>query len=374
MKNATRYQKNIKKFLSGIDKSAAIPPADADPIRAMIDAVLAADAPRQSAKALETLEKEFVDFNELRVAPVKDIVDTLGRDFPDARRKAEEATTVLNAIFNRRNNIMLDYVEKMSKRDVRRHLGELGLSPYAAGVMMLQVFGGHAVPVDQGLVDCLEADGHIEPGSSIQEVQAFLERIILQKQAWSTHEFFRDYVAKNAKMLAKKRKGDAAKAEAQAAAAEAEAELAAEQTAAKASPAPVGKPTATAPAQAPTRKARKRAAVKTSVKGAGKSAGSAPAKAAAAKAEAEVAAEQPAAKASPTPAGKPTATAPAPTRKARKRAAVKTSAKGAGKSAGSAPAKAEASGKAARAARGARKKQQQAAQPRTPAPGRRQEN
>jgi endonuclease III len=293
MKNATKYQKNIKKFLSGIDKSAAIPPADADPIRAMIDAVLAADAPRQSAKALETLEKEFVDFNELRVAPVKDIVDTLGRDFPDARRKAEEATTVLNAIFNRRNNIVLDYVEKMSKRDVRRHLSELGLSPYAAGVMMLQVFGGHAVPVDQGLVDCLEADGHIKPGSSVHEVQAFLERIILQKQAWSTHEFFRDYVAKNAKMLAKKRKGDAAKAEAQAAAAEA---------------------------------------------------------------EAEVAAEQHAAKASPTPAGKPTATAPAPTRKARKRAAVKTSAKGAAKSAGSAPAKAEAREKAARAARGARKK------------------
>lgn len=311
MKNATKYQKKIKKFLSGIDKSAAIPPADADPIRAMIDAVLAADAPRQSAKALETLEKEFVDFNELRVAPVKDIVDTLGRDFPDARRKAEEATTVLNAIFNRRNNLVLDYVEKMSKRDVRRHLSELGLSPYAAGVMMLQVFGGHAVPVDQGLVDCLEADGHIEPGSSVQEVHAFLERIIPQKQAWSTHEFFRDYVAKNAKMLAKKRKGDAAKADAQAAAAEAEADLAAEQTAAKASPAP---------------------------------------------------------------AGKQTATAPAPKRKARKRAAVKTSAKGAGKSAGSAPAKAEASGKAARAARGARKKQQQAAQPQTPAPGRRQEN
>jgi endonuclease III len=323
MKNATKYQKNIKKFLSGIDKSAAIPPADVDPIRAMIDAILAADAPRQSAKALETLEKEFVDFNELRVAPVKDIVDTLGRDFPDARRKAEEATTVLNAIFNRRNNLVLDYVEKMSKRDVRRHLGELGLSPYAAGVMMLQVFGGHAVPVDQGLVDCLEADGHIEPGSSVEEVQAFLERIILQKQAWSTHEFFRDYVAKNAKMLAKKRKSDTAKAEAQAAA-EAEAEVAAEQPAAKASSAPAGKQTATAPAKAPTRKAHMRAAVKTSAKGDAKSAGSAPAK--------------------------------APTRKARKRVAVKTSAKGAGKSAGSAPAKAEASGKAARAPRGARNK------------------
>jgi hypothetical protein len=283
MKNATRHQKNLKKFLSGIDKSAAVPPADADPIRAMIDAILAADAPKQSAKALEALEKEFVDFNELRVAPVKDIVDTLGRDFPDARRKGEETTTVLNAIFNRRNNLVLDYVEKMSKRDARRHLGELGLSPYAAGVMMLQVFGGHAVPVDQGLVDCLEADGCVGPGGSVEEVQALLERIILQKQAWSAHEFFRDYVAKNAKMLAKKRKSDAAKAEAQAAVeaqAEAQAEAAAEQSAAearaKAAPAPTGKRAATA--QAPARKARKRAAVKASAKGAAKAADTAAAK------------------------------------------------------------------------------------------------
>jgi endonuclease III len=284
MKNATKHQKNIKKFLSGIDKSVPIPPADADPVRTMIDAVLAADAPRHSAKALEALEKEFVDFNELRVAPVKDIVDTLGRDFPDARRKAEEITTVLNAIFSRRNNLVLDYVEKMSKRDTRRHLGELGLSPYAAGVMMLQVFGGHAVPVDQGLRDCLEADGCIEPGSSVEQVQALLERIILQKQAWSAHDFFRDYVARNAKMLAKKRKSDAAKAEAQAATeaaaeAAAEAELAAEQSAVKASHPPAGKQTAPAPNQAPTRKARKRAAVKTPAMGAAKSAGSAQAKA-----------------------------------------------------------------------------------------------
>jgi endonuclease III len=323
MKNAARHQKKIKKFLSGIDKSSAVPPADADPIRTMVDAVLAADAPRQSAKALEALENEFVDFNELRVAPVKDIVDTLGRDFPDARRKAEEITTALNAIFNRRNNLVLDYVEKMSKRDARRHLGELGLSPYAAGVMMLQVFGGHAVPVDQGLADCLEADGYIERGAGVEDVQAFLERIILQKQAWSAHEFFRDYVAKNAKMLAKKRKIDAAKAEAQVAQAEA-----AEQAEAQAD------------AQAKTQaKAEAKAQAK-------------------AQAKAESAAEQPAAKAPPAPAEKPPASdqAQAPPRKARKRAAVKTSAKGAAKPAGGAAAKTEAGPKAARPARGARKK------------------
>ncbi len=284
MKNATKYQKKIKKFLSGIRKSAAPPPVDPDPFHVMIDAILAAEAPNLSAKALEALQKEFVDFNELRVSPVKEIADTLGRDFPDARRKAEEITSVLNAIFSSRNNLRLDYVEKMPKRDLRRHLHELGLTPFAAAVMMIEVFGGHAIPVDQGLVDCLEIDGYIEPGSSIEEVHAFLERIILQKQAPAAHEFFREYVAKNAKMLAKKRKAAAAKAEAQAAAeakkaeAEAKARAAAEARKAEAKAKAQADAKAKATAEARKQSARKRAAAKTAAKGAAKATRRAPAR------------------------------------------------------------------------------------------------
>jgi len=228
MKNATKYQKKIKQFLSGVRKSATPPPADEDPFAVMVKAILAADAPKQADKAFDTLDKEYVDLNELRVSPVKEIVDTLGRDFPDARRKAEEITSVMNAIFTSRNNLKLDYVEKMPKRDLRRHLHELGLSPFAAASMMMRLFGGHAIPVDQGLVDCLELDGYIEPGSTIEDVQAFLERIILQKQALAAHEFFREYVAKNEKMLTKKRKAAEAQAAADAAAEAAKAQAKAE--------------------------------------------------------------------------------------------------------------------------------------------------
>ncbi len=237
MKNATKYQKKIKKLLSGLRKSAAPPPDNQNPFGVMVEAILAADAPKQAAKALDALKKEYVDFNELRVSPVKEIVDTLGRDFPGARRKADEVTSVLNAIFTSRNNLKIDYVEKMSKRDLRRHLHELGLSPFAAAIMMMRVFGGHAIPVDQGLVDCLENDECIEPDSSIEDVQAFLERVILQKQAHAAHEFFRDYVAKNAKMIARKRKAVAeaeAKVEAAIAQEQAKAEAAAEAKAKKA--------------------------------------------------------------------------------------------------------------------------------------------
>lgn len=268
MKNATKYQKKIKQFLSGIRKSATPPPAEQDPFAVMVKAILAADAPKQAAKAFDTLTREYVDLNELRVSPVKEIVDTLGRDFPEARRKAEEITSVMNAIFTSRNNLKLDYVEKMPKRDLRRHLHELGLSPFAAAVMMMQLFGGHAIPVDQGLVDCLEIDGYIEPDSTIEDVQAFLERIILQKQAHAAHEFFSEYVAKNEKMLTKKRKAAEAQAEAEAAAEAAKAKVKADaQAAAEAKKAAANaEAKAQAAAEAKKQKASKRASAKSTKK------------------------------------------------------------------------------------------------------------
>jgi len=233
MKNATKYQKKIKKLLGGMGKARPSPPEDANPFRVMLDAILTADAtPKQAEKAMAALEEEFVDINELRVSPPKEIVDCLDEGFPRRRAKAREIVTVLGAIFTRYNNLTLEPVEALTKRDLRRHLAEFGLSPYAAACLVLMVYNGHAIPVDETLAECLEMKGYIHPDSDVPDVQAFLERVILQKDALAAHEFFRAFVEKSARALARKRKADAAaraKAEAEAKAkAEAEAKAKAE--------------------------------------------------------------------------------------------------------------------------------------------------
>ena len=233
MKNATKYQKKIKKLLGGMGKARPSPPEDANPFRVMLEAILTADAtPKQAEKAMAALEEEFVDINELRVSPPKEIVDCLDEGFPRRRAKAREIVTVLGAIFTRYNNLTLEPVEALTKRDLRRHLTEFGLSPYAAACLVLLVYSGHAIPVDGTLAECLEMNGYVHPDSDVPDVQAFLERVILQKDALAAHEFFRAYIEKSARALARKRKADAearAKAEAEAKAkAEAEAKAKAE--------------------------------------------------------------------------------------------------------------------------------------------------
>ena len=234
MKNATAYQKKLQKFLGDMKKvKAAAPPTGIEAVEVLVRSILEADVTDSAAEAaIQTIRQEYVDINELRVSPIIDITDRLGHDFPQPRLKAEAITGALNKTFDRTYAISIDYMKEMTKRDLRRHLLEIGLSPYAAACVVLKVFGGHAVPVDDTLVEVLKMDGCVHPDSDLQDVQGFLERVIPQKDAFSAHAFLREYVVRSAKALARKRKADAeaaAKAEAEAKAkAEAEAALQAE--------------------------------------------------------------------------------------------------------------------------------------------------
>jgi endonuclease III len=219
MKNATAYEKGIRKFIAGCGKAKPIVPQD--PFHFIVEAILQADASRKAAAhVLHTINREFVDYNELRVAPIKDITDCMGRDFPFARLKAEAIVKSINCMFDHTCSLSIEYMQKMPKRDLRKHLREAGLSYYATALVLMVLFAGHAVPVDHSLAILLEQDGYVNPGSSLEDVQGFLERVITQKEGLAVHEFFRDYVEKNAKSIAKRLKEEAAAA-VEAAAAEA---------------------------------------------------------------------------------------------------------------------------------------------------------
>lgn len=215
MKNAKEYEKKVRKLLAEAKKTPD-PGQEEDPLRLLVRSVLEENADaRNTDAAMEALEDVFVDLNELRVALPREVVECVGKDFPQARQKARTLSASMQAIYNQRNDIDLSYMEEMTKRDLRRHFEEIGLSPYAAASMVLRGFGGHGVPVDRDLRDALEMEGAIHPESDIPDVQGFLERIVSQKDALKAHAFFREFVKKHAKELEKKRKKELAAREAE---------------------------------------------------------------------------------------------------------------------------------------------------------------
>jgi hypothetical protein len=201
MKNATKYEPKIKKLLAGAKSPRVEPPdddddVDVDVVEVLLRGILQADAlDAQAEEALELLQEELVDLNELRVAQPKEIVEIIGKEYPLARRKAEAIRAVLQGVYDRASAVDVAYMVEMPKRELRRHLTELGMDRYAAAY--------------DTLAGCLEMDGYLEPDATGEEAQGFLERVIQQKHAHAAHEALRGFAAKRGKALARKRQAQA---------------------------------------------------------------------------------------------------------------------------------------------------------------------
>ncbi len=216
MKDSAQYEEKIKSLVA--QRAREAPARRTDRIALLVEGIMAEDTtPAKASSAMSVLTEEFVDFNELRVSPIRDIVEVLGENFPGVRAKANAVTGALQVIFDHANSLSLDYLAKMTKREVRSVLREkIGLSPYAESVLTLFGFGGHAIPVDNLLLEALKLDGYIHPDSDLPDLQGFLERIAPGKDAMSWHEALRDYAAGAAAKVARERARRQRKAEAKA--------------------------------------------------------------------------------------------------------------------------------------------------------------
>lgn len=208
MKDAKTYEKKIKKLLTGMKKaSAPKPEADTDGIELVITAILEEDTVAKKAeKAVATLVKEFVDFNEMRVARAKELTHCMGDNYVDAHDKARNLILVFNNMFRKYSQMTLAPLAEEGKREQRAILLELGMSPYVSAWIMHVLYGAHAIPVDLSLLGYLETNDLVPTGSDLKEVQKFLERIISAKDAWAAHLHLRTLVDKASSSLIKWRK------------------------------------------------------------------------------------------------------------------------------------------------------------------------
>ncbi len=208
MKNAKAYEAKVKKAIK--KKKAVLDPVT-EPrgwLPFLIHSILLAEATEtQTTRAASALQREFVDNNELRAAPFMDIVDCLGKNFPQARQKAAELSTGLAAVFGKSFAMNMDYAKEMKKRELRQHLRkDLKLGAFSEALVSCICFGIHAIPVSDALLRAMRLNGLVAPDSDARGVQAFLERIIAQKDALGYIEALLQYETDNAKIVQKDRR------------------------------------------------------------------------------------------------------------------------------------------------------------------------
>ena len=190
MKSATKHAEELKSLLKRLSKEHKPGAKEKqEPLKALVRGAMSFDVSDTRAEdAMKAIGKEFVDLNELRVATDLEIQELLGTRYPAIERRVGMITQSLNRIFEKEHTLNLERLSTISKRDARQFLRDLpDVHPFVEAYVMLYAFDGHTVPLDDQMVDYLKTEGILEPETSLEEAQKFLEHHV---KAEECHDFY----------------------------------------------------------------------------------------------------------------------------------------------------------------------------------------
>lgn len=198
MTNASDSAKRLRSLLRKVDRPADHdgPTQPAEPLEQLLFAFLLWETTlRQADQAYNRLKRRIVDYNDLRVSDPTEIAQAIGERYSRIDERALRLRSVLREIYLREHGMSLESLKEMSKRDARAYLDSLtGMVPFVSASVVLFSLGGHAVPVDEQLVNRLKRDKVIQADAEFDEVRSFLEREIRSAEAMDVAMQLRAYV------------------------------------------------------------------------------------------------------------------------------------------------------------------------------------
>lgn len=187
MKNAGKHADTLKSLLKKLSKEGkSRERPKLDPIRAIVYSSLLSGASwKRVDEAIKKFEDEFVDFNELRVATELEVIDLVGEELPGIEDKAAIMRNVLHGIFDRENSFKLDRLGELKKAELRDYLRGLPMiNPFVEAFVTLTAFEHNAFPVDDEMHGYLVDEECVDPDSTLDETQTFLEQNVKGDDSW----------------------------------------------------------------------------------------------------------------------------------------------------------------------------------------------
>lgn len=180
MKNGTLYAARLKKAYAKFRLSVPKPdiPEPDDPLCRLGIAILGVAAGEEEAKrALDRALTTMVDWNEVRVSSAFELNKATGNAIPQGVQRCQQLIDALRSIYEHENRLSLDRLQSIGRREARHYLEQLhGVDEYGVASVILWSLGGHAIPVDDKLLQKLRDANLVNLLADRAEVQAFLER------------------------------------------------------------------------------------------------------------------------------------------------------------------------------------------------------
>ena len=208
MKNSKEYAKKVQTLSRSLShKYPKVQDATYDDVvDSIIYAIISTELNEKAVEsAMTRFADHFVDWNDLRVSRVEEIVDVLGKDTPATKDIALTLVQVLRAIFDTYHNVNLEPLKKIGKRPARQALERIdGLSRFAVDYCMLVALRGHAIPLTSKMLDYLRNHELVDPDADEQQIAGFLVKQIPAKNGYDFFALLRHESEKS--KMTKKRK------------------------------------------------------------------------------------------------------------------------------------------------------------------------
>ncbi len=209
MKNSKEYAGRLQKLYRGLKPGRTKIEAVAyeDPLEAVIYGIVSERMRDDVAQAaMVGIRDTFIDWNDLRVSRVEEIVEIFGEDTPATRSTGAALTMVLRAVFDAYHALTLQPLKKMGKRPAKQALEELqGMSRFAVNYCMLTSLQAHAIPLTASMVDYLRQQEVVDPQADEEDIEGFLSRQVAAKNGYEFYALLRR-ASESARVAKKKKK------------------------------------------------------------------------------------------------------------------------------------------------------------------------
>jgi endonuclease III len=182
MRIKAEYARRVKRLFNKLrrqaDKQLDLP--QADPIEQMLLGVLQRGTTMGVGQAtLAHVLDHVVDHNDLRVTPLRVLIEYLNESVPQAAEKAERIRQALHGIFHKTNHLNITGLREKSKKDARDFLQSIpGLDAYTVASVLLVGLGHSAFPISDHVLSVLQHERVLPDGVDTATVQTWLERHI----------------------------------------------------------------------------------------------------------------------------------------------------------------------------------------------------
>jgi endonuclease-3 len=150
-------------------------------------------------KAFAAVSNGFFDWNEVRVSTVKELGEVMHM-LPDPVAAASNLKRILQGVFESTYSFELEGLTKQNLGVAQQRLKKLdGCTNFAVAYVTQAVLGGHAIPVDRGLFDCLKVLGLVAEADRESATVPGMERAIPKNKGVEfgslVHQLGADFIA-----------------------------------------------------------------------------------------------------------------------------------------------------------------------------------